>query len=54
VRHPAEAKLGDQMLEAGEPLQLAQLLEAVVRGADHLDLHVEVCRFLVVLPPRMM
>jgi hypothetical protein len=34
------------MVEAGEPLQLRHLLDAVVAGVDDLDLHLDVRRFL--------
>ena len=46
VRHAAEGELGDQVVEAGELLQLGELLQAVVGRADDLDLHVEVGRLL--------
>src|SRR5215510_6768736 len=46
VRHAAVAELADEMVQAGELLQLGDLLDAVVGGADHLDLHVEIGGFL--------
>jgi hypothetical protein len=33
VRHAAEAELGDEMVDAGEPSQLGDLLDAVVGRA---------------------
>src|SRR6185295_2960139 len=42
VRHAAVAELADQVIHTGELVQLGELLDAVVGGADHLDLDVEV------------
>ena len=48
VRQVAERELGDQVLEAGDLLQPAELLQAVVGRADDLDRDVEVGRLLEV------
>src|SRR4029450_10057450 len=42
VRHAAVAELAHQVIHPGEPVQLGDLLDAVVGRADHLDLDVEV------------
>src|SRR5262249_39909299 len=42
VRHAAERELGDQVVEPGQAMEFAHLLQAVVRRADDLDADVEV------------
>ena len=46
MRHAAVAELADQVIQAGELLQLGDLLDAVVGCTDHLDLDVEFRRLL--------
>ncbi len=41
VRDAAEREFGDHMVGSGHPLQLGDLLRAVVRRADDLDLDIE-------------
>jgi hypothetical protein len=38
MRHAAEGKFGHQMVGPGQPLQFRNLLDAVLRRADDLDL----------------
>src|SRR5439155_14603894 len=46
VRHRAERILGDEVVETGQALQLADLVEAIIGRADDLDADVKICRLL--------
>src|SRR5712691_1672001 len=46
MRHRAERIFGDEMVEAGQALQFADLVETIIGGADDLDADVKVRRLL--------